>query len=331
MQSDILLVYLLTIASAFAVTYVLTPLVAKKMYVIGKTGVDIHKVAKPAIPEMCGTAIIAGTMISILLAMAMLPDRIIEFASFLLGTTIAGTIGIVDDVKPLSPKIKPALTALAALPILALGTYSPHPELPFIGPLRLTVVYPLLILFAIAIPSNAVNMMDVFNGAMPGTCSVVSVATAICLILSGRGEEAILPLALLGALLAFYRYNRYPARVFAGDAGSLFTGAALGSIAVLGRIEVATIVAMMPHIMNAFYGLFSVGRLYEHREVKSRPTALREDETLEATTAKSAPVTLTRLILAQGPLSEKRIVDTMILLTAFSSVLAILTQLLILR
>jgi UDP-GlcNAc:undecaprenyl-phosphate GlcNAc-1-phosphate transferase len=82
--------------------------------------------------------------------------------------------------------------------------------------------------------------------------------------------------------------------------------------------------------MNAFYGLFSVGRLYEHREVKARPTMLRQDGVLEATSEKSAPVTLTRLILAEGPLNEKKIVDVMVLLTAFSAILAVLTQLFVL-
>jgi UDP-N-acetylglucosamine--dolichyl-phosphate N-acetylglucosaminephosphotransferase len=301
------------------------------MLEIGRTGVDIHKTAKPTIPEMCGISIIAGTVVSTLLSMLIFPDYRLSFAAFLLGSTIAGVIGVADDIRPLSPRAKPALTALAAIPILALGTYSPHPSLPFIGATRLTLVYPLLVFFAIAVPSNAVNMMDVFNGAMPATCSVVSVATAICLLLSGKVVEATIPLGLLGALLAFYLYNRYPAKVFAGDAGSLFTGAALGSIAVLGRIEVATVVAMMPHIMNAFYGLFSIGRLYEHREVKSRPTILRPDGKLEVTSDKSAPVTLTRLILAQGALGEKSIVHMMIALAVFSSMLAILTQLLILK
>lgn len=330
MRLDTILFYALTISSAFLATYLLTPRVAKKMFAIGRTGVDIHKISKPVIPEMCGISVMAGTIVSVLLAMLMFPGRMAEFTAFLLGSTIAGVIGVADDIKPLSPRLKPALTALAAIPILALGTYSSHPQLPFIGSARLTLVYPILILFAIAVPSNAVNMMDVFNGAMPATCSVISLAMAVCLVLSGRLEEAVLPIALLGSLLAFYAYNRYPAKVFAGDTGSLFTGAAIGSIAVLGRIEVAAIVAMMPHIMNAFYGLFSVGRLYEHREVKFRPTTLREDGTLEAMSYKSAPVTLTRLILAQGPLNEKNIVDMMILLTALSSALAILTQMLIL-
>jgi len=329
-QLDIVIVYALALLVAFATTWLLTPVVAKKMLSIGKIGFDIHKSSKPPIPEMCGIAIMAGTIVSVALAIFLAPSHVTEYSTFLFSLAIAGAIGIADDFKPLSPRLKPALTALAAVPILLLGTYSPRPELPFIGPVRLTLIYPLLIFLAVAIPSNAVNMLDVFNGAMPSTCSVISIATIIFLVLSGRMEEAVLPLALLGSLLAFYRYNRYPAKVFSGDAGSLFTGAAIGCIAVLGRIEVATVVAMMPHIMNAFYGLFSVGRLYEHREIKTRPIMLRHDGSLEATDSKSAPVTLTRLILAQGPLSEMNIVDSMILLTMFSSALAVLTQILIL-
>jgi UDP-N-acetylglucosamine--dolichyl-phosphate N-acetylglucosaminephosphotransferase len=45
---------------------------------------------------------------------------------------------------------------------------------------------------------------------------------------------------------------------------------------------------------------------------------------LEATTDRRAPVTLTRLILAEGPLSEQQIVRVMQLLTVMSSALAVL-------
>ena len=76
--------------------------------------------------------------------------------------------------------------------------------------------------------------------------------------------------------------------------------------------------------MNAFYGLASIGRLYERREIKSRPVRLREDGFLEATADRNAPVTLARLILAEGPLSEQRVVSVMLLLTALSSALAVL-------
>jgi UDP-N-acetylmuramyl pentapeptide phosphotransferase/UDP-N-acetylglucosamine-1-phosphate transferase len=102
-------------------------------------------------------------------------------------------------------------------------------------------------------------------------------------------------------------------------------GAALGSLAILGRIEVVMVVALIPYIMNAFYGLASVGRLYERREIHQRPTILLENGNLQASSEGNAPITLARLILAAGPLGEQKIVRRMIILAAVSSVLAILT------
>jgi UDP-N-acetylglucosamine--dolichyl-phosphate N-acetylglucosaminephosphotransferase len=133
-----------------------------------------------------------------------------------------------------------------------------------------------------------------------------------------------LAFALFGSLLAFYLFNRYPARVFGGDTGSLALGAAVGALAVIGRIELVTVVALVPYIMNAFYGLASVGRLYERREVQPRPVRLRSDGMLEATAERRAPVTLTRLILAEGPMFERDIVRVMELLTILSCALAVL-------
>jgi UDP-N-acetylglucosamine--dolichyl-phosphate N-acetylglucosaminephosphotransferase len=229
----------------------------------------------------------------------------------------------------LSPKLKPALTALAAVPILLLGTYDPHPVFPVLGAFRLTILYPALVLFAIAVPANAVNMLDVLNGSMSGTLTIISFTLAVVLAFSEKMTATGLALALFGSLLAFYVFNRYPARVFGGDAGSLAAGAAVGALAVIGRIELVAIVALTPYIMNAFYGLASIGRLYERREIKPRPVRLRGNGLLEATTDRHAPVTLTRLILAEGPMSEQRIVRIMQLLTALSSVLAVLAFLLI--
>ncbi|MEM4246253.1 MAG: hypothetical protein QW390_03040, partial [Candidatus Bathyarchaeia archaeon] len=128
---------------------------------------------------------------------------------------------------------------------------------------------------------------------------------------------------------AFYMYNKSPARVFSGDSGSLFVGAGLGAVAILGRIEIVMIVAMMPHIMNAYYGLSSIGRLYERREVAERPTEVLPDGRLSATSYRTAPLTLTRLILAQGPLSEREVVRIITYLSALSCALAALTLLVI--
>jgi UDP-N-acetylmuramyl pentapeptide phosphotransferase/UDP-N-acetylglucosamine-1-phosphate transferase len=314
--------------TAFVVTYLTIPPLAALLKRRSIVGIDIHKLDRPKIPEMCGLSVIAGIAAG-MLSLELLGGPSREIVAFLATVLIAGAIGAIDDIRPLGPKLKPALTSLAAIPILLLGTYNPHPIFPLVGAFRLTIIYPVLILLAIAVPANAVNMLDVFNGSMSGTLTIVSLTLAVVLAVSGKTTAVGLALALFGSLLAFYLFNRYPARVFGGDTGSLAVGAAVGALAVIGRIELVTIVAIAPYIMNSFYGLASVGRLYERRQIKPRPVKLRSDGMLEATTDKRAPVTLTRLILAEGPMREQQIVRVMLLLTVLSSAMALLASLLV--
>ena len=299
------------------------------MFYFNKTGIDVHKLDKPKIPEACGISIIVAMTVSVILLILLFPQFRTEFLAFIISGLIAGVIGFIDDLTNLGARMKPFLTAFSCIPILILGTYNPYPILPFIGKVRLTLVYPLLLPFALAVPANAVNMMDVFNGSMTGTSSIILFTLFACLMLAGKLEYAALALALLGCLIAFYLFNRYPAKVFAGDTGSLFIGASIGALAILGSIELVVIVALMPYIMNAFYGLSTVGRLYERRELKSRPIKLINNGKLAVTKDKKAPITLVRLILARGPLKEYEIVKKMCILTAIASILAIITYLFI--
>jgi UDP-N-acetylglucosamine--dolichyl-phosphate N-acetylglucosaminephosphotransferase len=291
----------------------------------GITGVDIHKTSKNKVPEMCGLAVIFGLTIGTLAYIVAMPLAAREATAFIGTILIAGVIGIIDDLHPLGARLKPLLTALACVPILALGTYVPYPVIPLYGPVRLTIVYPILIPIAIAVTSNSVNMMDVMNGSMSGTVALIAFTMLMILLWSGEIRTATLTSTLLAAMLAFFYYNRFPARVFGGDTGSLSIGAAIGALAILGRIEAVTIIALIPYIMNAFYGLSSVRGLRERREILERPTELLDNGLLRASDQKGAPVTLARLILAAGPLGEKEVVRTMMLLTAVSCILAVLT------
>jgi UDP-N-acetylglucosamine--dolichyl-phosphate N-acetylglucosaminephosphotransferase len=312
-------------ALTFAATFVATPFVAREMKRRGITGKDVHKLSNVEVPEMCGLAIIIGLVIGAIAYAALNPVNTLEAAAFIGTVLIAGTIGIIDDRHPLGARTKPVLTAIACIPILLLGTYVPYVEIPLVGVVRFTIVYPLLIPIAIAVTSNAVNMMDVMNGAMPGTVAIISLTMVGLLLWSGDTGTATLAACLLAALLAFYYYNRFPSKVFDGDTGSLSVGAALGALAIFGRIESVTIVALIPLIMNSFYGLASVRGLRERREILQRPTRLLENGKLQASTDKRAPVTFTRLILAAGPLGEKEIVREMMTLTFVSCLLAVLT------
>jgi len=311
---------------AFLTTLLTTPTIASVMRRLGIVGIDVHKRERPVLPEMCGLAMVFALLVT---AAALWAAHLIDgrvALAFSLTVAGAAAVGAWDDLRPMSPRVKPLLTALCALPIVALGVYDPHPSLPFIGKARLTIVYPLLLVpLAIAVPANAVNMMNVLNGAITTTGVIVAATLLAGALLFGLAESAALPAALMACLLAFHFYNKYPAKVFSGDSGDLAVGAAIGAIAVLSRIEVLAVIVLFPHIMNAFYLLSTVGGLRERREM-ARPTRLAPDGRLHAVASEGSPVTLTRIILAEGPLEERKIVRTMMALTGLCALLALLTQ-----
>ncbi|MGC9165299.1 MAG: MraY family glycosyltransferase [Thermoprotei archaeon] len=308
---------------SFAITFLLTPLIMKIMKRIGKTGVDVHKLNKPEIPELGGISIIIGVSLSVIV-MYILNGSTIIIAS-LLAALIAGIIGLLDDLFDLGGILKPALTIFAFLPIYIMGVYYPRPALPFIPGTRLFIIYQLLLPFSITVPANAVNMLDVINGATPLTTIPVFIALAVSgILLGGRGIETV-SLIAIASLIAFYYYNKYPAKTFMGNSGDFFVGGLIGALAVTGRLEIVGIVALMPHIMNSFYILSSIRRLSEHKTIKDKPTRLRDDGLLEATDNPKAAISLLRLLLMRGPEHEKELARSLFILSLQSCILAIIT------
>lgn len=324
MRNQSMYAELLIFLSGLLATFLSLPFLMGAMRARGQTGRDIHKKEKPEIPEMGGVAILIGVAVSGVVGSLLYPEKSSMFLSFVLAVFIAGVVGIIDDLRPLNARVKPLLTLAASIPILVMRTYTPSIHFPVIGGTRLTIVYPVLIPIVMAVTSNAVNMMDPFNGVMAGTSTVLTATLLIAAIVLGMGDTIILCTMLLGALLAFYYFNRYPSRVFSGDVGSLSVGTALGAIAIIGRLEVVAVVAFMPQIMNAFYGLSSMGRLYERREV-ARPVEVLEDGRLMARDDPRAPLTLARFVLARGPLREDEAARVFIIMSVISGLLAIVT------
>ncbi|MHA1911838.1 MAG: hypothetical protein ACTSYA_09100 [Candidatus Kariarchaeaceae archaeon] len=307
----------------------------------------MHKLSRPEVPEMGGIAIFIGVFVSSLVYFIpnissltegydLIKDSTfdVRVTVFLISITIAFMIGLYDDIKPLNAAAKPVLLILASIPIIAFDAYSPNPVLPIIGPTRLTYFYIILVLFVVSIPANSVNMLDVFNGATSSTGIVLLISIILSVIIVNPEVEQLSFIfliigTLLGTLMAFHIFNRYPAKIFGGDSGSLTIGAGYGLLACLGQIEFIVVIALLPQIQNSFSILTSVKGIRERRQM-SRPTKLREDGLLETTDSPEAPVTLTRLILgALGPSSEKKIVRIFGLLSILSGILAILSALLI--
>jgi len=126
------------------------------------------------------------------------------------------------------------------------------------------------------------------------------------------------------ASLAFYKYHKFPSRIFPGDSGAVMFGATYGVIAIVGQVEVIAAIAILPAIINSFLFLSSVKKIVEHRQIKN-PVKHTDDFMLKSTDENHAPITLVRLLIAKKPLSEKQICDEILKLATFSGVLAIIT------
>jgi UDP-N-acetylglucosamine--dolichyl-phosphate N-acetylglucosaminephosphotransferase len=98
--------------------------------------------------------------------------------------------------------------------------------------------------------ANATNMLAGFNGLEAGMGMTGAAALAI---IAWRHEETaslLILLSLIGALMAFIRYNWYPARVFIGDVGALTIGTVIAAAAISGNFETAGVIIMLPYILE---------------------------------------------------------------------------------
>ena len=113
-------------------------------------------------------------------------------------------------------------------------TWLYSPLLNFSDPLRIVGLVGVLILVLVA-TGNAVNLTDGIDGLAAGLA--VQFAFVLALLNIPEKEIAIVAIwfwsALAGSCLGFLSYNKYPAKVFMGDTGSLALGAAVGGAAIM--------------------------------------------------------------------------------------------------
>jgi UDP-N-acetylglucosamine--dolichyl-phosphate N-acetylglucosaminephosphotransferase len=314
---------------------IFTILIAKIMKKINKVGIDIHKVEKPEVPESVGLSISMSIILGLLIPIIYFTyyssnQELISILLIMLSIILIVTfVGIYDDFKTLSALAKPGILLLASLPIFFFRVAQPFPALPFVGELRLTILYWFVAVFVVTIVANSANMIDVLNGSMSGSFIIVAITAFIASFIIPLNENSEFiarygSMVLLGSLLGFWWFNKYPAKVFAGDTGSLVTGAFLGLIAIYGELEFVLIVALLVHIMNSFSIIGSVGGLIERRDMIARPVQVK-DGLISASSDLKAPITLVRLLVARKAKTEKEIVNNIYALVSYCCILAILS------
>ncbi|MFB5605234.1 MAG: glycosyltransferase 4 family protein [Nitrosarchaeum sp.] len=324
-MTELILPAVLSCVVAFFTVYATTPYLIKFLQKRNLAVPDMNKKDHVMVVRPGGPSIIAGIITSELVLYGFF--QINEIIVIMITSFIAFVIGYVDDRKVMGGWFKPLALVFASTPIIFLGTYDSNLAFPLFGTVQIPALYLGLIIFMIPITGNTINSIDVLNGVASGFMIIASFSLSAVLFILQNYEVAIISLPLGFVSLAFYKYHKIPSKIFPGDSGALTLGAMYGVIAIVGHVEIIAAIALLPAVVNSFLFLSSMKRIVEHRQIKGKPTENTEDFKLKATNDKTAPVTLVRLILAGGPLSEKQIGHAIFKLTIFSGTLAIITAL----
>jgi len=311
-------------AISFFAILLMMPAAIRSLASKGRAVPDAHKRDKPMIPRPAGPVIMAG-IAAAEIVLYMLTMNIAVLA-VLLSTAIAFAVGYVDDSRVMPGLFKPVALLAAAVPIVVLdlfvgGVHGDSLNLVF-GSVFIPLLYIPLIFVIIPIAGNTINSIDVLNGVASGFIIIATIPLLTSIAIFGSDEVFLAALPLLFAALAFYRYHRFPSRIFPGDSGTLLLGTLYGALAIAGSSEIIGVIALLPAVMNSFLFLASVKRIVEHRQVKARPTILTDDFKLAASTDRAAPATLVRLIVVDGPLGEKEVGYRIFKLAGFTALLA---------
>ena len=321
-MEELLIPAIIAIVIAFFSVYTLTPIVIRTLEKRNLTVIDANKKEKTMVARPGGLSIIVGIESSLIILYLFIPMS--EILAVIITTFFAFLVGIIDDRKVMGGWFKPLALAFCAAPILLLGAYDSNLDFPLFGSVKIPLLYMALVVFMIPIMGNTINSIDVLNGIASGFITIASFALSASLFILQNYEIGIVSLSLAFSSLAFYKFHKFPSKIFPGDSGALTFGAAYGAIAIIGSVEVIAAVAILPAIINSFLFLSSVKKVVEHREIKN-PTAHTDDWKLKSTSEDHAPITLLRLLIAKKPLSEKQIGIEIFKLAIFSGILAIIT------
>ena len=223
--------YMLAFVVALFVTYLLTPQVMKLAVKAGAMDApDARKVHTSPIPRMGGLAIFAGFVFAVLASMHV--SR--EILGLLIGGTVIVMVGIVDDMKPLSARVKLIGQIAAALVMVGFNVRIDWLSNPFGEEMLYLEMFsvPFTVLFTVSM-INVVNLIDGLDGLAGGLLAISFSAFGVIALLQGNSLLAGFCFTVVGALLSYLWFNIYPARFFMGDVGSFAFGVSLGVVAML--------------------------------------------------------------------------------------------------
>lgn len=242
---------------AFLLTLILVPILIptlKKLKFgqsIREEGPQSH-MKKTGTPTMGGLTFLLSTIVVTVIAL-FFADQIGPLILLLFVTIGFGLIGFIDDYIIVVKKNNQGLTSkqkfLAQIAIavifyivsVALPNYQFESaiNIPFTDwSLPLSVFYIVFIIFWQVGFSNAVNLTDGLDGLSTGLSVIAFAFYAILSFALDKPEIGLFCLVMLASLIGFLIYNKYPAKVFMGDTGSLALGGIFATISIMLNQEI---------------------------------------------------------------------------------------------
>jgi UDP-GlcNAc:undecaprenyl-phosphate/decaprenyl-phosphate GlcNAc-1-phosphate transferase len=193
-----------------------------------------------------------GVLATLLLPQEWFPPRLdpeewFRLTGLLIGTMAAFVFGLLDDKFQFPSRPQYIAQFLLSLIAVVFIIFIERINDPF-GSGQIVFPWPVvwgLTIFWFMGMINTVNWLDGLDGLAAGVSAILAAFLIIHMIREGQFSVALLPVALLGAVLGFLPFNFNPARIFMGSAGSYFLGWALAALAIIGGAKVATVLLVM--------------------------------------------------------------------------------------
>jgi len=257
------------------VTFFSLPFWIKRAKKEGLSGKDMHKVGKEEVAEAGGVCVLMGFIIGALSYIAIKTfyfksyDDIMEIFSLLCVVLIVAFVGFTDDILGwklgLTRTLRIVFLIFASLPLVVINAgQTLTPETIF------GIAYPLLfVIVGIVGASSTFNFLAGYNGLEASQGIIILSALSLITYIAGSKWLSIIGFAMVFSLIAFYIFNKHPAKAFPGDILTYSVGALIAIIAVFGNIEKIAIFFFIPYILETVLKLR--GKLKKESFAKVNP------------------------------------------------------------
>jgi len=317
---------------SFVFTYLLMPYFIQFFRATGIVGRDIMKKGSPTVADMGGPGVIAGFLTGVFFYIAMaiflfgeIPE-LTELLASISTVLIITLIGIFDVLTTLMKQQEGSgvfermkrkgipgwiyyfIPLPAAVPLAAVNAGVKSMALPFIGRVELGSFYPLVLIpLAVLCCTNATNFLAGFNGLEAGMGAVLHFSLGVFAVMNGRNAAALIAFTFATALLAFLKYNWYPASVFPGDLNYTI-GAVCVCVAVVGNMERFAILCFTPWILEAILKALSGFKAESFGVLKENGTVKPQTNFINS---------LTHLAMSLGNFKEYQVSSMLITVEVF--------------